>query len=567
MSLQSIRPVVIASVALALALGVLGWFDYRAVTGELRTVVAAQAEALHGTVAAAARAQHAAAEQAEASLLARLLEAARLLRELDRAGQLSQDVAAVLSVRNTSFRITVFSADGERELEAGDRPGRGAGQRRGLGEGRGQGAGPPAGAARVAQRLIAGEADEIASPPHTARDGHQRVAAGVRRPRGGAIVLTASSEAARELDDVYSLSALLAEIARATPALAYIVIDADGRRVADGPLAAGVSDTDGSLTEGVLYRILPEGRVLEHRRPITLGESGRAWLRVGMRLDEVERGERRTLARIAAGVSAAIGFAVVALAFVTLRRRYGALSEEHARAQDALRRRDRLAAMGELASTVAHEIRNPLNAIAMSAQRLTREYPMPAGAADREELEDLLGVIQRESTRINGTIEQFLDYARPRPLDRRTMSLSPFLGELASAAASVAAARGVSVVSRCDHTLAGSIDPAQMAQALDNLLRNAIEASRPGGTVTLEGRPDGRGLAITVRDEGAGIPATVLPRIFDLYFTTRPEGTGVGLAVAQQIVSAHGGTIEVESVEGRGTTMRVRLPAVEVDGG
>ena len=112
-----------------------------------------------------------------------------------------------------------------------------------------------------------------------------------------------------------------------------------------------------------------------------------------------------------------------------------------------------------------------------------------------------------------------------------------------------------------------SIDPAQLREAIDNLLRNAIEASPSNGTVTLDARADGTGIAILVADEGAGIPADTLPRIFDLYFTTKPEGTGIGLAVAQQIVTSHGGTIEVDSEPGRGTRMRVRIPADEATGG
>jgi len=96
-------------------------------------------------------------------------------------------------------------------------------------------------------------------------------------------------------------------------------------------------------------------------------------------------------------------------------------------------------------------------------------------------------------------------------------------------------------------------------------VRNAIEATPAGGRVEVVGRSGSKGHTIEVRDGGRGIPADDLPKIFDLYFTTKPEGTGVGLAVTQQIVAAHGGTIEVDSSPGSGTTMTVRLPP-EVDG-
>jgi signal transduction histidine kinase len=110
------------------------------------------------------------------------------------------------------------------------------------------------------------------------------------------------------------------------------------------------------------------------------------------------------------------------------------------------------------------------------------------------------------------------------------------------------------------------VDAAQLRQVMDNLLRNAIEASSEGGHVTVAAKSGSRGHSIEVRDTGAGIAADDLPRIFDLYFTTKPQGTGVGLAVSQQIVSAHGGTIEVDSKPGEGTAMTIRLPLL-ADGG
>ena len=107
------------------------------------------------------------------------------------------------------------------------------------------------------------------------------------------------------------------------------------------------------------------------------------------------------------------------------------------------------------------------------------------------------------------------------------------------------------------------VDPAQLRQALDNLVRNAVQATPEGGRVSLAARRAGGERIVEVRDTGRGIEPDHLPRIFDLYFTTKADGTGVGLAVTQQIVTAHGGTIEVDSRPGAGTTMSVRLPAGE----
>jgi signal transduction histidine kinase len=225
--------------------------------------------------------------------------------------------------------------------------------------------------------------------------------------------------------------------------------------------------------------------------------------------------------------------------------------------------------MGELASTVAHEVRNPLNAIAMTAQRLRREFldAGPADAADRSEREELLSVMTSETERIDRIVQRFLDYARPPKVAPQPVDLGALVRDLGERTRSLAESRGVRLEVETAGAGTALVDPAQMRQALDNLVRNALEATPEGGRVTLVARRENGGHAIEVRDDGRGIEPDHLPRIFDLYFTTRADGTGIGLAVTQQIVTAHGGTIEVDSRLHAGTTMTVRLPAGEEAGG
>jgi signal transduction histidine kinase len=293
-------------------------------------------------------------------------------------------------------------------------------------------------------------------------------------------------------------------------------------------------------------------------------------LHLGLRLDGLRRAEGRMLSHLIASLLAALALAVVGVAAVLLRQRYGVLSEKHARAEAALRRRDRLAAMGELASTVAHEVRNPLNAIAMSAQRLRREFleTVPVAGDDRAEATALLEVVGGETRRINGIVQQFLEFARPPKLSPRPVSLGPFVAAIAESAQPMAAERGVALAAEVAAAGEANVDAGQLRQALDNLLRNAIEATPSGGHVTVKAQSSSDGHTIEVSDTGGGIDADHLPRIFDLYFTTKADGTGVGLAVTQQIVTAHDGTIEVDSRPGAGTSMTIRLPRVrEADRG
>jgi two-component system sensor histidine kinase HydH len=205
----------------------------------------------------------------------------------------------------------------------------------------------------------------------------------------------------------------------------------------------------------------------------------------------------------------------------------------------------------------------------MSAQRLRREFPAVASAdtdEDRAELEQLLGVVESETHRIDDVVQQFLEYARPPKLAPRETDLAADVRDIVGTVRAMAEARGVSLGFESAGVGLAVFDPGQLRQAVENLVRNAIEATPPGGSVTVSVAKGAKGHSIEVRDTGTGIAAEDLAKVFDLYFTTKPQGTGVGLAVTQQIVSAHGGTIEVDSAPGRGTRMTVRLP-LAIDGG
>ena len=547
-------PVLVTSALLAVSLVGLVWLDYRATRAELVGLLREQALAVRETVKAAARSNRAAAALSAAQLGQRLLDSARALAALDRDGRLTAAAIDEVRRRDPLLRVGVFAADGRREdAEApadaahdARRPGRGLG--RGL-----------RGGGQVVRRILEEGQDEVVSDVHSPWwGGSERLAAGVRRKGGGAIVVTVDADEVARLQQPASLEALLAEVTAGSGEIAYTVLDHG-----DGRLAFGDAPPASSASLGIGERALEgAGRpVLEFASDVTAGDEP-ARLRLGMRLDGVRRVERRMLGRLVASLLAAAALVGLALSLAGLGRRYGALSRKHALAEEALRRRDRLAAMGELASTVAHEVRNPLNAVGMTAQRLRREFldAAPAGSPERAELEELLGVMASETQRIDRIVQQFLDYARPPKLAPETCDVPALVAGLVERTRSLADTRGVAL--SADVARAGRVvaDPAQLRQALDNLVRNAIDATPEGGRVDVSAHPAGPGCVIEVRDTGRGIDPDHLPRIFDLYFTTKPDGTGVGLAVTQQIVAAHGGTIEVDSRPGAGTAFTVRLP-------
>jgi signal transduction histidine kinase len=558
--------ILFASALAAVGLLAVGVFDYAATRRDLLVLLRQQAIALRQTIAAAARANEAAGAQAEAQIHERLLDNARLLAEIDRRGAMSAALLDRIATTNRLFRVATFRADGTREYSSG-------------GEGTGFGAGgrgfPAAG---LLQRLLAGTETEAVGELHSPRwGGRARVAAGIRRANGGAILINADAGEIEALQRQTSLDSLLSDMVAATGQLAYISLDRGDLHLAKGelPSAETAGAQPASISDGgdgpLLERELAAGGrpVLEFAGPVALGEGQPANLRVGLRLDDLRRSEQRMMIRLAVSLAAALLLSLLALGTVWLRQAYSTLSEKHALAEAALRRRDRLSAMGELASTVAHEVRNPLNAIAMSAQRLRREFldAVPEGQEeDRAELGQLLGVVEGETRRINDVVQHFLEYARPPRLAPREMDLAAGVRDVVDAARAMAAARGVSLAFESSGGGLAVADAVQLRQAVENLVRNAIEATPPGGAVTVNVATGAKGYSIDVSDTGRGIAAEDLPKVFDLYFTTKPDGTGVGLAVTQQIVSAHGGTIEVDSVPGRGTRMTIRLP-LAVEGG
>ena len=604
----SIR-IAIASVVLSAGLLLVGWFDYTSTRGELLTLLVDQAASLRQAVAAAASAGEAASAQTQATLTARLLDNARLLNALDVRGGLSQAFLDEVARTNRLFRVTVFSASGQRELSSGiGGPPPGAGRGFGLGPGGGAGLGPGggrggpgpgpgaglrpgpgagggggAGISALADRLLTGIATEAVSDVHGSRwDRGWRLSAGVRRARGGAIVLNVDASELAELSRQASMDHLLEDIAARAPEIAYVVLEDGASRIAYGPLATPATATPAPAGRAFETVPIPQALsglaarelaidaipVLEFSGPVDATRTGSPVLRLGLNLDGLRRAERRTLTRLTLSLLAALALGVVMFAFVVLRQQFGVLTEKHARAEEALRRRDRLAAMGELASTVAHEVRNPLNAIGMTAQRLRREFvgeeraPQPQ---DQAELRELLDVLSGETQRINRIVQQFLDYARPPRLNPRQGSLRDMLADAAESLRAKAAARRVSLDTDLTGVGEALFDPDQLKQAVDNLLRNAIDASPEGGRVTLRARATASGHVIVVEDDGPGIPPEQLPKIFDLYFTTKADGTGVGLAVTHQIVDAHHGSIEVDSLPGKGTRMMVSLPLRQED--
>ncbi len=223
-------------------------------------------------------------------------------------------------------------------------------------------------------------------------------------------------------------------------------------------------------------------------------------------------------------------------------------------AEEAVRRSDRLAALGQLSAGLAHELRNPLGTIRASSEMLAG-----AVSAENEVAREVAGFISSEVDRANSLITRFLHFARP-------LELRPGPGDLAQTID-----RAIAMVEReapqvsIYKNYAPEIPPFRFdAELLErvfyNLILNAAQASAPGGAVTVKTREVNGAAEISVIDRGSGIAPEHLNTIFNPFFTTKPEGVGLGLAIVAKIVDEHGGAIAVESDPGRGSVFRVQVP-------
>lgn len=229
---------------------------------------------------------------------------------------------------------------------------------------------------------------------------------------------------------------------------------------------------------------------------------------------------------------------------------------EAKRLEKEVQRKEKLTAMGELASGVAHEIRNPLNAISMIAQRYEKEFIPKKNV---KEYNALTRVLKKEAVRVNKIIQQFLLFARPPKIRLEKKSAKEFAQHLSVLFAPLAADKRIAFRSSVDDSML-FIDEEQMTQALLNLLQNSLDATPEKGEIRLTIKKTGSNSELTVSDTGSGIPPGERERIFDLYYTTKSGGTGLGLGITHRIISQHGGTIDVHSEVGKGSTMIIRLP-------
>ncbi len=225
--------------------------------------------------------------------------------------------------------------------------------------------------------------------------------------------------------------------------------------------------------------------------------------------------------------------------------------------EEAVKRSERLAAVGAMAAGLAHELRNPLASMGGSIQLLA------TGKAFSDDERQLMRIVLREADRLNVLITDFLQFARPSPPQMAPMEMGGLLNETLALFRNDPKRREVEVQAKIAEGLWMEGDSNQLRQVAWNLLANAAESMENGGTVRVEALRSGGEIRVRFIDSGAGVEPEQLPHIFDPFFTTKERGTGLGLATVHGIVDGHRGRIEVTSAPGEGSTFTLVLPARE----
>ncbi len=228
--------------------------------------------------------------------------------------------------------------------------------------------------------------------------------------------------------------------------------------------------------------------------------------------------------------------------------------------EDQLNRKERITAMGELAAGVAHEIRNPLNSISTIIQQLDRDFEP---VSDSDDYHELAQIVVSEVKRIDRTVQDFLQFTSPSSLNLQTLYLRDLLHQIELQFSRLLTQSNITLSIKTDWDGPVTWDLEKVKQVFVNLIKNAIDAldSRENAAISIQTRKTtAEAIEIVIADSGPGIPEDIIKRIFNLYFTTKSSGTGIGLSIVQKIIDMHGGTIQVHSEKNNGTRFTITLP-------
>jgi len=295
--------------------------------------------------------------------------------------------------------------------------------------------------------------------------------------------------------------------------------------------------------------------------PLNLGEGYAGRLVVGLVAPNIGT----QLAALSERLSArALRMSLVGTSLLALLAAYIVyLNERTNQLELRLEEEKRLAYVGTIAAGMAHEIRNPLNSVKMNIQMIEDRLSQP-GEAPGEYVVNKVARIHRETARLEESVNNFLAFARPKPLHREWADLNQAIEHVIEFLEPACQRACIRIVRDFSADLPQAyIDPEQLGQAMENLIRNAHQAIGENGIIEVYTGRQGGYFEIRVSDNGPGIPGEAQDKVFEIFFTTKEGGSGLGLTIVKQIVEAHGGELSFDTIEKRGTTFVIALPLDE----
>jgi len=235
----------------------------------------------------------------------------------------------------------------------------------------------------------------------------------------------------------------------------------------------------------------------------------------------------------------------------------GKLREERA-LEEKLREAEHLSGVAQLAKGIAHEIRNPLNFISLSIDHLKKYTPRED--KERESFESLITSMKHEIQRLNRLVGDFLDYGKPLELSLRETDIGSLIQEILDLIAAKAEKDRIRILYRKGEIPKLSVDPELLKTCIFNIILNSFQSMPEGGDITVSTKTSGGKASIIVQDTGMGVSKENLPKLFDPFFSTKSTGLGLGLAMTKRVVEEHGGKVEFQSAEGKGSTIIISLP-------
>jgi len=323
------------------------------------------------------------------------------------------------------------------------------------------------------------------------------------------------------------------------------------------PVAEMLAGSRAMASRKVIYR---DRALLDIAVPVYLNNQTAGIARMGLERESMERilVENGKNIAVFMGLTMFIAFLSMWVLYMNQNRHLAGIVTMERRLEKA----ERLSALGQLAAGVAHEIRNPLNAISMASQRLKRDF-IPAEEGKEREFQTITGVIRDEIRRLNGIIEEFLTFSRSRRLDLREYPVTDVLQKIVNLLREETAEKGIALETNwSEPSPVIPMDMDKLQQALLNFTKNAVESIAGGGKVTLAVGPEKKGwIKIAIVDTGCGMTAEEIEHIFSPEYTTKEKGLGLGLPLSHEIIRGHGGEIRVTSRKDAGTTFEIILPA------